>query len=357
MELVRGLDKTAYAITVAVFYPGGGFQQDVEAVEGVRLLSLDKGGRWDVARFFRRLIRAVYAFRPHIVHGYLGVANELALLVGRLAGARVVWGLRCSHIDYSCYESAALHRLVFRAGSWLSRLPDLIIVNSDAGKEHYRAHGYSGGRMVVIPNGIDVTRFRMDRGCGRQLRQAWGVKNDESLIGLMGRLDPIKDHATCFRAVAHVLSNQTKVRLVCVGEDGPPPYRQELKALAQDLALGDRVVWARATADMVAVYNALDVCVSSSFGEGFPNVIGEAMACGIPCVVTDVGDSAQIVRDRARIVPPRDPAALARALQALLHLPPEQRANIGRDGRDRIVNEYSLQQLAARTQDVLTSIL
>ena len=148
--------------------------------------------------------------------------------------------------------------------------------------------------MAVIPNGIDTSRFREMPGSGARLRALWGVRDDQILIGLVGRLDYMKDHPTFLRAAAKLTHHNDSVRFVCVG-GGPISYAAQLKDLSSELGLHDRIVWAGDQDDMPSVYSALDLLVSSSSGEGFSNVIGEAMACGVPCVVTDVGDSALIV--------------------------------------------------------------
>jgi glycosyltransferase involved in cell wall biosynthesis len=352
VELVKGLDKSRFAVTVATFYGGGELRPDIEGLDGVRLESLEKRGRWDIPRFLFRLWRLLRETKPQIVHGYLGVANEIALLTARLAGAKVVWGVRASNMDFSRYDWAA--RWMFRVGAWLSRFADLIIVNSHAGARHHAAHGYCGSRMVVIPNGIDTDRFLPDREAGRRLRLEWGVQPHETLVGVVARLDPMKDHPTFLRAASLLVHETADLRFVCAG-GGPEVYRSELRQLSQSLGLGDRVLWVGERSDTPAVFNALDVAVSSSYGEGFPNVVAEAMACGVPCVVTDVGDSALIVGDVGVVVPPRDPNALAKGLQRCLTNPDSP--GLGRRGRRRIAEEFSLARMVGATGQALESVI
>lgn len=353
-ELIKGLDRSRFAVTVATFYDGGALRPEIESTEGVQVLSLHKKGRWDALPSLWRLAQIIRQVKPQIVHGYLAVANELALM-GRLAGAKVVWGLRASNVDFSRYDWFSAWS--FRIAAWLSRFTDLIVVNSHAGKRHHVAQGYCGTRMLVIHNGFDTARFHPDDEAGRRMRRAWGIGAHERLIGLVGRLDPMKDHPTFLRAAVLLARARQDVRFVCVG-DGPVSYRRELQALATELGLGERLVWAGALSDMRAVYNALDIATSSSsFGEGFSNVTGEAMACGVPCVVTDVGDSATIVGNSGQIVPPGAPPALLAAWERLLDLPIEDRAALGRAARERIVDEYSLQQLVCKTEAALTTLL
>jgi glycosyltransferase involved in cell wall biosynthesis len=348
IELAKGLDKTRFAVTLATFYDGGALRPEIEGIEGVTVLSLRKKGRWDVMPFLWRLVRAVYAARPQIVHGYMSVANELGILAGMIAGARVVCGLRVSDLDLSRYDWAAAWS--FRAGALFSRFADLVVANSRAGERHHLAHGYAGERMVVVSNGIDTKRFRPDPEAGRRMRRTWGIAEDEFLIGLVGRVDPMKDHPTFLRAATLLARECPDVRFVCIG-NGTAAYERELHELAATLGLGERVLWCAAQSDMCSVYNALDLATSaSSYGEGFANVIGEAMACAVPCVVTDVGDSSWIVANTGRVTPPRAPRALANAWRAVLALGAAGREALGQRARARIVSEFSTAALVSQHQ-------
>jgi glycosyltransferase involved in cell wall biosynthesis len=339
---------------VATFYDGGVLRPEVEAIPGTRVISLHKQGRWDLCGFMGRLRRAVAEVRPHVIHGYMGVANEMALIVGRMARARVVWGLRSSRTDCSGYGLVSAWS--YRIGAYLSRFADLIIVNSVAGERAYTSSGYDRRRMLVIPNGLDTDRFCPDPEVRRAQRAAWGVAPGETLIGLIARLDPVKDHRTFLRAAASVAARHPEARFVCVG-GGPAAYREELQSSPEAKELGERLIWAGESTEMPAVYNALDIACNTSHSEGLSNVIGEAMATGVPCVVTDVGDSARVVGDPARVVPPGDPVALAAALRRVLDLPEARRRELSQEMRERVVTTYSLQALAANTKAALMSVL
>jgi len=274
---------------------------------------------------------------------------------GKLGGTEAVWGIRASDVDFSLYDKFSSN--IFRVSALCSRFADLIVVNSHTGMRHHVAHGYCRDRMLVVPNGFDTRRFQPDSEARQRMRRTWGVAENEQLIGLVARLDPMKDHPTFLRAAARLAQEREDVRFVCVG-DGPTPYRQTLQELADSLGLRPRLVWAGELEDMAAVHNALDVATSSSaFGEGSSNAIGEAMACAIPCVVTAVGDSAVLVGDTGLIVPPRNPEPLQTAWAQLLAMPPAERATMGQAARDRITSEYSSDRLIQRTEDALADLL
>ncbi len=355
IALAKGLDKSRFTVSVLTFYDGGGLRAEIEGLDGIQLLSLQKRGRWDWLRCFRKFDRAIRELKPQIVHGYMGAANELGLLVRFRTAARVVWGLRASNLDWSNYDRVSSWS--YRAGAWLSRFADLIIVNSYTGKTDNIANGYAGKRMLVIQNGIDTQRFQPNSAARYGTRREWGVGENQVLIGLVARLDPMKDHPSFMRAAALFSRQRDNVRFVCIG-NGPAGYKRELQLLAGKLGLCDRLHWTHGQNDMVAVYNALDLATSaSSCGEGFSNAIGEAMACGTPCVVTDVGDSARIVGNPEQVVSPGDPQALAAAWQRILDLQPAQRAMLSQASRERIKQEFSLEQLVNKTESALLGLL
>lgn len=267
---------------------------------------------------------------------------------------KVVWGLGAADKALRPCGRAALWS--FRLGAILSRFPDLIIVNSQAGMRHHMAEGYAGARMRVIPNGIDTDRCRPDRDAGRRLRAELGIREGQAFVGLVARLDPVKDHATFLEAAALALRERPDLHFICVGS-GPPRYQKELVALVEALGLGGRVTWRSESPDVPAVYNALEVATLCSTSEGFPNVVAEAMAWEVPCVVTDVGDAAERVGDTGRVVPPRDPAALAAAWLRLLALPASDRQELGTRARARIVREFNLDLMIERTAAALAELV
>jgi glycosyltransferase involved in cell wall biosynthesis len=351
VTLVNGLDKNRFTVSVITFYDGGALRPEIEAIPGVQVFSLKKRGRWDWLRCVCRFDRAIRTLQPHIVHGYMGAANELALLAKSRTGARIVWGLRSSHTDFSRYDWA--YRWSYRFGAWVSRFADLIIVNSYAGKADNIAEGYARQRMLVIQNGIDIQRFRPDTASRYRTRREWNLADNESLVGLVARLDPMKDHSTFLRAAQLLCQPQNRVRFVCIGT-GPEAYQRELQVLAESLGLRNRLRWIAAYDNMAAAYNAMDLAVSSSnCGEGFSNAIGEAMACGTPCVVTDIGDSAKIVGDAEQVVRPGDPLAFATACQRILSLSAGPRAKLSRASRERIGRHFSRRQLIDKTESTL----
>ena len=351
IELACGLHTRGWPVHVLLFYGGGALESGLRE-RGVPTTCLNKRGRWDVLGFSGRLLKALRTHRADIVHGYLDVSNILLTACRPfLGGARIVWGVRASDVDYARYDLSA--RCVFRVARFAARFADLIICNSVAGRTYHIAHGYPADRVVVVPNGIDVQRFRPDLSARHEVRQSWSIAPHERVVGLIARLDPMKDHPSFLRAAAAVAEERDDVKFACIG-DGPASYRDTLMRTADALGLGARLLWQGARTDMPRVYNALDVLVSSSaFGEGTSNTIAEAMATGVTCVVTDVGDSKTLVGDVGWTCPPGDSPALASTMLKALSAVPAAPAEI----RRRIVRDFSLEGLVQRTADHLNAVV
>lgn len=335
------------------FYPGGAIEKDL-ADAGVCVQTLEKLGRWDVFSFLARLVKCIKREKPDVIHGYLPVANILiAVLKPFFLKARIVWGVRASNVDFTQIDW--LTRVLFRIECQVSRFAHLVIFNSSAGRDYYKEHGYPAPKIAVIPNGIDTDKFRPDTLLRDEIRASWQIREQDTLIGLVGRLDSIKDHPTFIQAASLVAQKRKEVKFVCVG-GGPDNYKEELSCLAISSGLEKRLIWAGERQDMTAVYNALDVTVQSSLSEGFPNVVAEAMACGIPCVVTDVGDAARIVGDTGIVVPPKNQEAMANGIQEMLNRLEEGSENVSRRARQRICEHFGIMSMVECTERAITGI-
>jgi glycosyltransferase involved in cell wall biosynthesis len=348
--LSKSLCERGYDVVIAVFYAGGSFEKDLHLTK-VRLLALNKRGRWDVIGFLFRLIVSVRDERPDVVQGELPDSNFLTVVLKLLfRNIKIVWGIRGSARDLR--KETPLERLSISLNSWLSRFPDAIITNSQAGRDNCVSQGYPAKKIMLIPNGVDTDEFRPNPTARDRIRTEWGVTDGSHIVGVVGRLHPIKDHPNFLKAAALLSKERKDVRFVCVG-DGAPEYRRILQGLAEELGLNESLIWNVARPDMSAVYNALDILVSSSTSEGLSNVIAEAMACGVPCVVTDVGDSALVVGHTGEVVPPKNPVALKDAIQKLLNRTPYGAGQI----RQGIVDRLSLTKFIANTEYMLNALV
>jgi glycosyltransferase involved in cell wall biosynthesis len=349
--LARSLDRNRVDLTVLTFYPGGFFAKEISD-NGIPVISLQKRSRWDVIGFSWRLVTQLRRIKPRIVYSFLVEPNLLAPFIRAFShGTKVVWGVRAANMQLEHYDWFA--RLNFKLQVFFSRFADLIIFNSQAARDYHFAQGFSKRNTVVIHSGVDTEVFKPDRSAGMGLRAEWGIDPNAILIGLVARLDPIKDHATFIKAAALVAQHHQDARFVCLG-GGPAKYSAELRSLADENQISDRLTWAGECDDMAAVYNAMDTVCSSSISESMPNAIAEAMACGIPCVVTDVGDSALLVGEAGLVVGPNDPQALADGMSECL-----DRIRNGQtvNPRLRITENFDSATMANRTDTALTTLL
>jgi len=353
VELVKGLDKTRFKVTVGIFYYEGALIKEIEGIPGIHVISLNKRGRWDIARFICHFIKILTTLKPHILYSYLPDANLVGLISGRIARVKqIVWGVRASNMDVSRYDW--LVGISLRLSVFLSRFPNAIISNSFAGKEFHEKIGYRNKHMAFIHNGINTEHFIPDRNAGASVRAEWGINKKTILIGLVARMDPMKDYLVFLKAAQIFVQRHKSVCFVCVG-DGPMDYKEKLYSLSEESGLSDFIIWAGLRSDMPAVYSALDIVTStSSYGEGFSNVIAEAMACGVPCVVTDVGDSALIVGDTGLVVPIKDPEALANGWMNMLKRLENNACLSSKKTRERIVSNYSVELLIKKTSALFT---
>lgn len=359
-ELVKNLDKSRFEVSVVVYYEpgyydGGEFFLDLQRAPDVTLSCVRKrqGIGWYLPALLR-LFSLIKKQKPTLVHGYLG-ANLPALLLGELIKARVVWGIRSSNMEFK--QNRAAQSISFWLESILSSRVDLILANSLAGKKYHAANGYVADKIVVIHNGIDVNYFRSAPGLGARQRAEWGVRAEETLIGIVGRIDPMKDHGTFLRAASMFADKRSDVRFVCIG-GGEEEHWNRMRQLGSSLGLDNRLIWTGICRNMPAAYNALDIStITSSYGEGFPNVLGEAMACSIPCVTTDVGDAAFVRGDSNYVAPLKDIKAIVKCWERLVNMKPGERQEVGKACRARVVNNFAHKQLVRKTESELLLLL
>jgi glycosyltransferase involved in cell wall biosynthesis len=347
--LVPRLNKDRFEVSVITLYSGGRFEATLTE-NNIPVINLNKRGRWDLLVLWR-LVAELRKIRPAILHSYLVEPNLIAVLIKPLIkDSRVVWGIRASDVDRS--NNDWFTRLNFRLQTLFSSSADLAIFNSGAGRDYHFGLGFKTSKTIVIHPGVDIEEFKPDRESRTAVRQQWAQDEKTILIGLIGRLDPIKDHPTFLRSAAALARERSGCAFVCIGE-GAGEYADGLRRLGDELGLSDRLIWAGNRADMPAVYNALDIVCCSSLSEGLPNAVAEAMACDVPCVVTDVGDSAMLVGDTGIVVFVNDSQALIDGLKRCIDNLPR----VGRPSpRERIMNSFDVRRLVERTEAELSAL-
>jgi glycosyltransferase involved in cell wall biosynthesis len=336
--LARGLDQAEFRPTIVSFHDDGELIDELRQA-GVSVVTLGMRGRHGLAGFLLRLLRALRDSRPDIIYSFLDFPNVVAALIKPLLrGSRLVWGIRSS--DMRLEERSRTWRAMFALERRLAGAADLIICNSWAGRAHLETSCFPNDAIAVVANGIDTQRFHPNLAARARARSALMFADDDIVIGLVARLDPMKDHATFLRAAAELAGDLPEARFVCVGGGGDQ-YAGELRQLGEALGLGDRMSWTGARMDVPELLNAFDIAtLTSAYGEGFPNTVGEGMATGLPYVTTDVGDAARIVGATGSVVPIASPAALAAAWRRMAGLSRQERRRIGEAARGRVVEHF-----------------
>lgn len=362
LKLLSAMDRQRFIPTV-IALAGGELLPRFEAL-GVSIYCMGfRNGTLPITGFFR-LVRLLRQLQPDVIQGWMYHGNLAAQSTAFSLTQKplVIWNIRGTNTDLSQEQwSLAQEKWTSAITIWLSAklsaLPVKIINNSkNSALLHQQKLGYPLKSTLIIPNGFDTERFKPAAPAYQSFRDALNLPADSLLIGLMGRYHPMKDHGNFFQAASQLIKAYPTLKFILAGTN-IQPSNQELMGLIYSLGLDASVYLLGRRDDMPEITAALDIASSSSsHGEGFSNTIGEAMSCGVPCVVTDVGDSAWIVGDTGQVVPPRDPDALAHALRELVDMGAEARRSLGQRARQRIVNHFSLESVVRQYEDLYESV-
>jgi glycosyltransferase involved in cell wall biosynthesis len=328
----------------------------------IKVLPYRKAG--NILTRFIWLVRATLGIRSilnkeraQILYAFEGYASRFVscIAVSTISSSKLVWGVSGSgtgNVHRFGGNSRTVHASAI-VNRWVSRFIPLIIANSEAGLANRLKMGYRCAKGLVIRNGIDTDTFTPNTKERELVRGEWNVSQNEVLIGVIARLDMVKGHITFLEAASFLRGELKGIRFVCVGDE-EGPYKRRLKRLAHEAGLSDSLIWAGVREDIPSVLNAIDILCSSSYSEGSPNVILEAMACGKPCVVTDVGDSARIVDDCGIVVPPGDPVLLANGMRTVIEnfsqLDPVKI-------RRRVIENFTIEKMVDETEKALQDVL
>lgn len=320
---------------------------------GIRVRSLGLPRPVATAGAWPRLLAFLRESPPALLHGWMYHGNLAALAAARRLGVPIVWGIRQSL--GAGYRDKWLTRRVIDAGARLSGRVDRIVYNSAAARSAHEARGYAVAGGVVIPNGFNTQALRPDGAARAAVRAELGIAADAPLVAQVARYHPGKDYPTLLRAAARIVAALPAARFILVGE-GVDASNAALTSPIQSLRLDAHVLMLGRRDDVPRLLAAVDVAVLTSAGEAFPNVLGEAMSCGVPCVGTAVGDVPHLIGDTGEVVPPSDAEAVAAAVVCLLSLPALERRALGARARQRIVDNFSLDRVAKAYADLLFEV-
>lgn len=349
LKLVQGMDGSRFTNAVVSMRGMGNIGPRIAQL-GIPVFDLQMRGITDIAGLLS-LRRIVREWQPDLIHGWMYNANMASLLAARCFGkAKLCWSVHASYLDLGLYQRG--FRILFRCLRTLSGSPDAVLVVSHASRRWHEAIGYQPKRWLYIPIGVDPAKFRPDSAARAKVRSELGIPNDAPVVGFVANYMPEKDHRNFLAAVAVLQKRLPKVHAVIAGRgvDSNP----DLLRLAAEFGIGSGLHLLGYQNDVAAVMNGFDVFSLSSYSESCPNVLLEAMACGIPCVTTDVGDAAYLVGDTGAVVPPRDPEALAAACMSLLQQ--EGRLLLGRSARERVQQVFSVHSVVRQYESSYTEL-
>jgi len=345
----RGSD---YSHTVIVLTPGGGmYARFVEA--GIRLIVLDV--KRSPIRHFVQLYRLVRTLRPDIVQTWLYHADFLGGLAARIAGNRnVIWGVRTTDVDGGCARATSVVRQLCAS---LSRwVPHTIVCVAEAARRSHSLVGYDAARMVVVGNGFDLSVLTSNRSQRKRLRRQCGFDADDIVLGTLGRFNLDKDHANFVAAAGRLAERHERLRFLMVGKNLDAD-NADLMRWIDATGHAKRFVLLGERTDVAACLAAMDIFCLSSRTEAFPNAVGEAMAMGLPCVATDVGDVAVLMADTGVLVPKADPEALAQGVTGLMALEPDDREQMGQRARERIRAMFNMTSVRERFERIYDNVI
>jgi len=304
-----------------------------------------------------RFVQLIRKINPELVQGWMYHGNLAALLAKWVLPNRVflLWNIR--HTPDDLKREKRLTALVIRLGAKFSSLPDCIIFNSNVSEQKHELLRYDNKNKSIIPNGFNCDQFKPIDNAKEKLRYSLGLKKDTLLIGLVARYHIMKDHVTFLHSAGKLNKIYPEIHFVLVGK-GVDKDNHLLIKLIQDLKISKNVHLLGKRIDVHEITAGLDIaCSSSSWGEGFSNAIGEAMACGVPCVVTNVGDSAWIVGETGIVVKPGDGKAFTDAMITLIKMSSEERLELGKLTRNRIIKNFSINIVVEQYEDLYQNLL
>lgn len=302
-----------------------------------------------------RLVKMLKELNIEIVQTWMYHADLIGLISSKLAGIpHVVWGVHHSNLNPETNKKLTLQ--VVKFCSKLSKRTTKIVCCSNTSAKVHKSIGYDSSKIVVIPNGFDTKMFNSFLPSNMDFKRMHNIPLGNYIVGHVARWDSLKDHQNFINAAAKVSSEFPKVTFVMCGE-GIDESNNKLNNWIEENNLKDKILLLGKRNDINTIMPSFDIFVSSSVGEAFPNVIGEAMSCEIPCVVTDVGDCSYMVGDTGKAVPPRNSMLLAKGVMEILNLSVSERERLGDKARKRVEDNFHINVIVKKYSDMYIDIL
>lgn len=352
-KLVENIDRYKFECVVVSMLDDGALADRIKkAGVPVHSLGMSRSNGFFVP--IHKLVKLIRKLNPDLIQTWMYHADLFGGVSGWLCRVPVVWNIRHSNMDPRVNRNRTVW--IAKVSALLSRvIPSKIICCAYRALEVHAGIGYDKSKMLVIPNGFDTVAFNRSEEAANSFRMEEGIPGDAPLVGMVARFDPQKGFEDFFKAASVVLEKKIDVHFVLCGLDVDKD-NGELATMING-PVRERAMLLGRRSDIPKILSALDIFVLPSIaGEAFPNVVGEAMACEVPCVVTDVGDAARIVGDTGVVVRPGDYKAMAGCILQLLEMPAPDRADLGRRARQRIIDNYELKRTTGKYEELYESL-
>lgn len=344
LRVVTALERDGFVNKVVSLTGTGGLRAQFNDL-GVNVTSLNIHRRAPTPPDLWRLVRYLKTEQPDVVQTWMYHADLLGGVAARAAGIQnVVWNIRNGTLDRR--RSKVSTRISAYLSGKVSRwIPRRIICCSESARMAHSRYGYDERKIVVINNGVDTRRFVPRSEVRGDVARELGLAENKSFVGVFGRFDPQKDHEMLIRAAAIAANCGVDAEYVMCGK-GIDSTNEELMQILRKYDMESKFHLLGIRHDMPRLTSAMDICCSSSgYGEGFSNVIAEAMSCGVPCVATDIGEARTVIGNTGRICDAGDSEAFASLICDLLTMDSKHRKRLGREARERVVSGYSLEKM------------
>ncbi|MFY4787724.1 glycosyltransferase [Aliarcobacter butzleri] len=348
IELVKNIDKDKFEVYVCTMY-GGEQESIVKAIENIKYYNLEKKGRYDIFKFYNNYKKLLKTINPDIIYSFKEEMNIFSYFC-KPKKTKIIWGFRASNMNLSQYGK--LSQFLFWVQKKFSSKIHMIIANSNASIIYHKNHGFNMSKSIVIPNGIDVNKFKRNNEDRKNFRTKYELKENDIAIGIVARIDYMKGYIIFTNAVEKLIREFNNVHIFSVGA-GDQKIKQECENILGTFN-NDRFKWLGNQSNVEKIYSGLDIACSSSFGEGFSNSIAEAMSCELPCVVTNVGDSAYIVSKYGIVVESNNIESLYDGLKKMIQ---SDYKELGVMGQNRIEENFSTEKMVSRTENLIKEVL
>lgn len=349
IELIKDIDKDKFEVYVCTMY--GGVQENiVKSMENIKYYNLGKNGRYDIFKFYNNYKNILKTINPDVIYSFKEEMNIFSYFC-KPKETKSIWGFRASNMDLSQYGK--LSQFLFWLQKKLSSKVDRIIANSNASIIYHKNHGFEMTKSIVIPNGIDINKFKRNSEDRKIFRTKYELKDSDISIGIVARIDYMKGYIIFTNAVKKLMEEFDNVYIFSVG-GGDEKIKKECEEILGKFN-NDRFKWLGNQSNVEKIYSGLDIsCSSSSFGEGFSNSIAEAMSCELPCVVTNVGDSAYIVDKYGIVVEPNNAESLYNGLKRMILCDYKE---LGVMSQNRIEENFSTEKMVSKTENLIKEVL